>query len=157
LFYTTVYAITLLCAFGVIGAVRRQIGGDDLKDFAGLAAHSPFLAAALSIFLLSLAGLPPLAGFFGKFYLFSTTLRVAPDHGLLWLVVLALFGSFVSLYYYLIPIKLMFVDQPLSGEKMSALSTSLLARATIAILAATVLALGLVPQALAAQIIAAMP
>lgn len=157
LFYTTIYAITLLGAFGVVGVVRKQIGGDDLKDFAGLAMRSPFLAAALSIFLLSLAGLPPLAGFFGKFYLFSTTLRVAPGHGLLWLVVLSLFGSFVSLYYYLIPIKLMFVDQPLANEKGSALSTSLLARVTIAILAAAVLALGLIPQALAAQIVAAMP
>ena len=51
--------------------------------------------------MLSLAGLPPLAGFFGKFYLFSAALRAGGNHGLLWLVALALFGSLISLYYYL--------------------------------------------------------
>src|SRR5206468_2711367 len=65
LFYTSVYAVTLIGAFAVVGVVRRQSGGDDLQNFAGLAARSPFLAASMSIFLLSLAGLPPLAGFFG--------------------------------------------------------------------------------------------
>ena len=61
--------------------------------------------------MLSLAGLPPLAGFFGKFYLFSAAFRADQDHGLLWLVALALFGSFVSLYYYLIVLKVIFVDK----------------------------------------------
>src|SRR6267378_1232008 len=69
LFYTTTYAITLIGAFAVVGAVRRETGDDDLQNFAGLAARSPLLAACMSIFFLSLAGLPPLAGFFGKFYL----------------------------------------------------------------------------------------
>src|SRR5205085_5325904 len=68
LFYTSVYAVTLIGAFAVVGVARRETGGDDLQNFAGFATRSPFLAAAMSIFLLSLAGLPPLAGFFGKFY-----------------------------------------------------------------------------------------
>src|SRR6195256_113589 len=102
LFYTSVYAVTLIGAFAVVGAVRRESGGDDLQNFSGLAARSPFLAACMSIFFLSLAGLPPLAGFFGKFYLFSAAYRAGENHGLLWLVAIALFGSFVSLYYYLI-------------------------------------------------------
>lgn len=157
LFYTTVYAITLVGAFAVIGIVRQETGGDDLNNFAGLAGRSPFLAGALAIFLLSLAGLPPLAGFFGKFYLFSTTLRAGPNHGLLWLVVLALFGSFVSLYYYLIPLKRMFVDQSSSTGQSLSVQSSLLTRATIAILAAAVVVLGVIPQAWTAQIIAAMP
>src|SRR5205807_459150 len=110
LFYTSVYAVTLIGAFAVVGAVRRETGGDDLQNFSGLAARSPFLAACMSIFLLSLAGLPPLAGFFGKFYLFSTAFRAGGNHGLLWLVAVALFGSFVSLYYYLIVLKVIFVD-----------------------------------------------
>ena len=71
LFYTTIYALTLLGAFGVVGFVKRETGGEDLADFAGLSARSPLLAGCLAIFVLSLAGLPPLAGFFGKFYLFS--------------------------------------------------------------------------------------
>src|SRR6266704_732680 len=69
LFYTSIYAVTLVGAFAVVGVVRRESGDDDLQNFAGLASRSPFLAASMSIFLLSLAGLPPLAGFFGKFYL----------------------------------------------------------------------------------------
>ena len=111
LFYTTTYAVTLIGAFAVVGAVRRETGGDDLQNFSGLAARSPFLAACMAIFFLSLAGLPPLAGFFGKFYLFSAAFRAGANHGLLWLVAVALFGSFVSLYYYLIVLKVIFVDQ----------------------------------------------
>src|SRR6266404_5293039 len=98
LFYTTVYAFTLVGAFGVVALVRRETGGDDLTNFSALWSRSPLLAGCMAIFLLSLAGLPPLAGFFGKFYLFSVALRSGANHGLLWLVALALFGSLVSLY-----------------------------------------------------------
>ena len=108
LFYTTIYAITLVGAFGVVALVRRETGGDDLADFAGLRTRSPLLAGCMAIFMLSLAGLPPLAGFFGKFYLFSAALRTGDNHGLLWLVALALFGSLISLYYYLIVLKVDF-------------------------------------------------
>src|SRR5690349_9048403 len=85
LFYTTVYAITLIGAFGVVGLVRRETSGDDLQNFAGLSARSPLLAGCMLIFMLSLAGMPPLAGFFGKFYLFSVAFRAGPNHGLAWL------------------------------------------------------------------------
>lgn len=154
LFYTTIYAVTLVGAFAVTGIVRRETGGDNLQNFAGLAARSPFAAACMSIFMLSLAGLPPLAGFFGKFYLFSVALRA--DHGLLWLVIIALFGSFVSLYYYLIVLKFVFVErtpQPHSSAVISRFATN----ATIAILAAAVICFGLLPETLAARIIAALP
>src|SRR5712691_11265929 len=111
LFYTTIYAITLVGAFGVVALVRRETGGDELINFSGLWSRSPLLAGCMSIFMLSLAGLPPLAGFFGKFYLFSVAFRAGDNHGLLWLVVLALLGSFISLYYYLIVLKVIFVDE----------------------------------------------
>ena len=114
LFYTTIYAITLVGAFGVVGFVRRETGGDDLRDFAGLRTRSPLLAGCMAVFMLSLAGLPPLAGFFGKFYLFSVALRSGSNHGLLWLVALALFGSLISLYYYLIVLKAIFLDAAVS-------------------------------------------
>ena len=158
LFYTSIYAITLIGAFAVVGIVRREMGGDDLQNFAGFAARSPFLAASMSIFLLSLAGLPPLAGFFGKFYLFSATFRASANHGLLWLVGLALFGSFVSLYYYLVPLKLMFVDKG-SGSTghRSPTTDHLVESSTVAVLAAAVLACGLMPQTLTEQILAALP
>ena len=102
-------------AFGVVALVRRETGGDDLKNFAGLRTRSPLLAGCMAIFMLSLAGLPPLAGFFGKFYLFSAALRSGGNHGLLWLVALALFGSLISLYYYLLVLKVIFVDESPEG------------------------------------------
>ena len=159
LFYTTVYAVTLVGAFAVVGVVRRDTGGDDLQNFAGFAKRSPFLAACMSIFLLSLAGLPPLAGFFGKFYLFSAAFRAGANHGLLWLVGLALFGSFVSLYYYLIPLKMMFVDRASASDSGHSLPATrhLVANATIAVLAGAVLFFGLMPQTLAARILATLP
>src|SRR5258705_9047435 len=98
LFYTTIYAVTLVGAFGVVALVRRETGGDELTNFSALSSRSPLLAGCMAVFLLSLAGLPPLAGFFGKFYLFIVALRACPNHGLLWLVALALLGSFISLY-----------------------------------------------------------
>src|SRR5215217_5208488 len=113
LFYVTVYAVTLVGAFGVVAAVRRETGGDDIANFYGLASRSPLLAGCMAIFMLSLAGIPPLAGFFGKFYVFSAALGAGANNGLLWLVVIALFGSFISLYYYLIVLKAIFVDAPL--------------------------------------------
>jgi NADH-quinone oxidoreductase subunit N len=158
LFYAAVYAITLIGAFGVVAVVRRETGGDDLKDFSGLAGRAPLLAGCMAVFMLSLAGIPPLAGFFGKFYLFSAALRAGGNYGLLWLVALALFGSFVSLYYYLIVLKAIFVDQPsLTTASSTAHSTpDLLQRITVSVLAAAILLFGLMPDSLAARILAAV-
>jgi NADH-quinone oxidoreductase subunit N len=158
LFYATVYAITLVGAFGIIAVVRRQTGGDDFSNFRGLASRSPLLAGCMSIFMLSLAGIPPLAGFFGKFYIFSVALRAGANQGLLWLVGVALLGSFISLYYYLLVLKTIFVDEPLlpAGRHID-VQPDLLARTTIAVLAAAVLLLGVAPEILAARILAAVP
>jgi NADH-quinone oxidoreductase subunit N len=158
LFYATVYAITLVGAFGVVAVVRSETGGDDVKNFSGLAAQAPLLAACMAIFMFSLAGIPPLAGFFGKFYLFSAALRAGGDHGLLWLVGLALFGSFVSLYYYLIVLKAIFVDPPSrTAPAHDHVSSDLLQRITVTVLAAAVLFFGIMPDILASRILAAVP
>src|SRR5213592_4112293 len=106
LFYATIYAITLVGAFGVVAMVRRETGGDNFSNFRGLVSRSPLIAGCMCVFMLSLAGIPPLAGFFGKFYLFSAALRAGANNGLLWLVAVALLGSFISLYYYLMVLKL---------------------------------------------------
>ena len=113
----------------------------------------------MSIFMLSLAGLPPLAGFFGKFYLFSVAFRAGGNHGLLWLVVLALFGSFVSLYYYLIVLRAIYVDKMPATEtgRWSLVPGHFVANATIAVLAAAVLLLGVLPETLAALIAKTIP
>jgi NADH-quinone oxidoreductase subunit N len=186
LFYTTVYAFTLVGAFGVVALVKRhsgserqsnagaartsvrqsgsdrETGGDDLINFAGLASRSPLLAGCMAIFMLSLAGLPPLAGFFGKFYLFSAAMRADQNHGLLWLVALALFGSLISLYYYLIVLKVIFVDEaPLESASPMPLrlapSGDFFQRAAISALAALILFLGIIPGPLVARIVASVP
>src|SRR5881398_690228 len=159
LFYTTTYAITLVGAFGVVGFVRHETGGDDLSNFSGLCSRSPLMAGCMAIFMLSLAGIPPLAGFFGKFYLFSAALRVSGDHGLLWLVALALFGSLISLYYYLIVLKAIFVDEAAvpATHRVDSFSSDLLQRSTVIGLAAAVLLLGIMPGILATRILAAVP
>ena len=154
LFYTTVYAATLLGAFGVVASVRAASGGDDLSHFGGLRARSPVLAACMAIFMLSLSGLPPLAGFFGKFYLFSAALGAGEKHGLLWLVVLALFGSLISLYYYLTILKAIFVDEP-AGE-LSPVVPAPPQRITLTVLAAVVFMLGVLPTNLVSRIIASL-
>ena len=159
LFYVTTYAITLVGAFGVVAMVQRETGGDDISSFRGLASRSPLLAACMSVFMLSLAGIPPLAGFFGKFYLFSAALRSAADHGLLWLVTIALLGSFISLYYYLIVLKAVFVDEPApqAARNANVVPADLLPRTIVAVLAAAILLIGVAPQTVAAQILAAVP
>src|SRR2546430_529588 len=159
LFYASVYAVTLVGAFGVVAMVRHETGGDDFSNFRGLAFRSPFMAGCMAIFMLSLAGIPPLAGFFGKFYVFSAALRATPNHGLLWLVVVALLGSFVSLYYYLIVLKAIFVDEAAvpATHRVDSFSSDLLQRSTVIGLAAAVLLLGIMPGILATRILAAVP
>jgi len=158
LFYTTIYAITLVGAFGIVALVRRETGGDDIANFSGLFLRSPLLTGCMSIFLLSLAGIPPLAGFFGKFYLFSAALRAGGSYGLLWLVAVALFGSFISLYYYLMVLKAIFVDEPLlrAALEVDVVAPDLLVRTAIALLATAVLLLGLAPAILTTPILAAL-
>jgi NADH-quinone oxidoreductase subunit N len=159
LFYTTIYAITLVGAFGVVALVRSDTGGDDFSNFAGLVSRSPLLAGCMAIFMLSLAGIPPLAGFFGKFYLFSAALRANESYGLLWLIAVALAGSFISLYYYLIVLKAIFVDEPSKGgaDHFPAVTDHVLQRFTVSLLAAAVLLLGVMPDMLAARIIGTLP
>ncbi|HEX8489832.1 MAG TPA: proton-conducting transporter membrane subunit, partial [Chthoniobacterales bacterium] len=115
----------------------------------------PLLAGCMAVFLLSLAGLPPLAGFFGKFYLFTAALRVGGDHGLLWLVALALFGSLISFYYYLMVLKVIFVDKSVST--LPGLKLDFLQRSSIAVLAGIVLFLGRFPGGLVWKISSSLP
>ena len=159
LFYTTVYAITLIGAFGVVGVVRRETGGDNFSNFRGLSSRSPLLAGCMAIFMLSLAGIPPLAGFFGKFYLFSAALHAGANQALLWLVALGLVGSFVSLYYYLLVLKAIFVDvsSVASAEPRERMRAVSLQEITVTLLGAAVVLLGVMPNILASRILAAIP
>ncbi len=154
LFYSTIYAIAVLGAFGVVGCVRRVTGGDDLAHFAGLARRSPVLAGAMAIFLLSLAGLPPLAGFFGKFYLFSAAFGAGENQALLWLVALALLGSLLSLYYYLLVLKAIFLD-PAPVDRVD-IAPHRLDEIVLCLLAAITIFCGVMPSVLLDPILSAL-
>jgi NADH-quinone oxidoreductase subunit N len=109
LFYLLIYTFTTAGAFGVILLLER--GGEEavsVGDTAGLAARHPLAALALSVFLLSLVGIPPTAGFVGKFYLFGAAVR----SGYIWLAVLGVLNSAVAAYYYLRVIVTMYMREP---------------------------------------------
>lgn len=95
MFYLLSYSIATICAFGAYMVVAEEKGDGSFAAFNGLSKHSPFLAAVLALSMLSLAGIPPLAGFFGKYFLFTAVFAKYP-----WLVVLAVINSAISIYYY---------------------------------------------------------
>lgn len=97
MFYLFMYLFTNIAAFGVIMVVSNVTGSEKLEDFNGLSRRSPYLALVMLLALLSLSGIPPTAGFFGKFFLF----RAAVDAGLWWLALIGIINAFVALYYYL--------------------------------------------------------
>jgi NADH-quinone oxidoreductase subunit N len=143
-YYVITYALTALGAFGVVAVVQEATGGEKLSDFSGLSRRAPLLSLCMMVFMLSLAGLPPLAGFFGKFYVFSAALHAATHSlGLLWLVTLALATSAVSLYYYLQVLKAIFV-LPGIGES-AGVRVPAITQITLVLLALAVLGLGCAP------------
>jgi NADH-quinone oxidoreductase subunit N len=153
-YYATTYGLTTIGAFGVVGVVERN-GGETLEDFAGLSRRSPLVAVCLMVFLLSLAGIPPLAGFFGKFYLFTAAAGAGSGSlGLIWLVILAIAMSAVSLYYYLQVLKRAFVAPPPEGAKPFVASP--IEGLAIATLALAVVVLGALPMLLLGPIIEAI-
>jgi NADH-quinone oxidoreductase subunit N len=140
-YYVITYGLATVGAFGVVSFVQNHRGGDRLADFAGLSRRSPLVAFCLAVFLLSLAGIPPLSGFFGKFYVFAAALQ--RDLGLLWLVILALAMSAVSLYYYLQVLKQAFVAPAEDAESRA--SADWITQLILAILAGAVIVLGCFP------------
>src|SRR6266478_4523892 len=109
LFYLLTYTFTTAGAFGVITLCERARGeAVEVVDYAGLARRHPMLAAALGIFLLSLVGIPPLAGFVGKFYVFGAAVRA----GYVWLAVIGVLNSAAAAYYYLRIIVYMYMREP---------------------------------------------
>jgi NADH-quinone oxidoreductase subunit N len=109
LFYLLAYTFTTVGTFGVIALCERA-GEEavDVRDYAGFGRRHPLLALTLSLFLLSLVGIPPLAGFVGKFYLFGAAVRA----GYLWLAVIAVLNSAAAAYYYLSVIVSMYMEEP---------------------------------------------
>jgi NADH-quinone oxidoreductase subunit N len=144
LFYIIVYAVTNLGAFGVVAALSSRAGGDEMQNFDGMAKRAPFLSLLMLIFVLSLAGIPPLGGFFGKFYLFASAVQKDAQHfGLLWLVILGIVMSAVSLYYYLILLKHIYV---IEGSDQSPIVTPTYLNVALGLVALAVVALGVYPK-----------
>jgi NADH-quinone oxidoreductase subunit N len=154
IFYTITYGLTVAGAFGVVMVVEAKTGGARLEDFAGLSRREPLLSFCMMIFMLSLAGIPPLAGFFGKFYLFTAVAGGAKDLGMLWLVFLAVAMSAVSLYYYLKVLKQIYVA-PAPADAAGAPS-ALSSRVLVGALALGVIGLGCAPDLLVGPLLAAM-
>lgn len=143
LYYVITYGLATIGAFGVLAALEQE-GVDEMEGLAGLSSRAPWLSFCMLVFLLSLAGIPPLSGFFGKFFVFSSALHAGS--GLLWLVALAIAMSVVSLYYYLKVLKQIYVlDSTAEDEDVR---TPLLMRATIGAIALLVVVLGCCPDLL---------
>ncbi|HSC71554.1 MAG TPA: NADH-quinone oxidoreductase subunit N, partial [Candidatus Methylomirabilis sp.] len=140
LFYSLVYALMTIGAFGMVVLLTRgTVRGDQIDDFTGLAQKSPLAAAVMLLFLLSLTGIPPTAGFVGKFYLFAA----AVEKGYIWLVLIAVVNSAISLFYYMRVVMVMYMrDQPAGGI---ALSPSLALYAGLFLAATGTLLLGIFP------------
>ncbi len=114
MFYAFLYVFATAGAFTVAAYFYNVTGSDELKDYAGLSQRSPLMAAVMLVALLSMAGIPPLAGFVGKFYLFKTIVD-----GYLWLVFIGLIMSMVSVYYYLRVALVMYRDEPVDPSPIS--------------------------------------
>jgi len=115
LFYLLAYLFANIGAFAVVIAVSHAIGSDEIEDYSGLNRRSPFLAFAMLLFLLSLAGVPPLAGFIGKLYIFLAAIK----EGLYTLIAVGLINIIISMYYYLVVVKKMYINEPVDPSPLS--------------------------------------
>ncbi len=142
LFYSVSYTLMQIGAFVVVSVIEKNNSENlDFSDYAGLSKKSPFLAALMSIFMLSLAGIPPFAGFFGKYLLFSSSLET----GYLWLVIIGVASSVISLYFYLGLIVQMYFKE---GNDTELQTDPGIASITLIVAAIGVVLLGIVPSLL---------
>jgi len=122
-----IYVVMNGGAFGCIIAMRRGgVARERIADLAGLSRTAPMLALAMAVFMFSMAGIPPLAGFFGKLYVFVA----AVNAGLWPLAILGVLASVVSAFYYLRIVKVMYVDAPEGGFDARPASLSVVVAAT---------------------------
>jgi NADH-quinone oxidoreductase subunit N len=138
LYYLSAYAVSSLAAFAVLGIIEKEQGNLSIESFNGLFKRSPFIAVAMTIALLSLAGIPPLPGFFGKYMVFA----LAVENGFTGLVVVAVITSLIGAYYYFRIIIAMFMKEGSASPVQ--LSTS--AKALAMLLIVVTLMLGIFPN-----------
>ena len=139
IFYMVVYLFANLGAFTIVTIISNGDDSELVDDYAGLSRRSPMLALAMLLFLLSLAGIPPMAGFIGKVYLFAAIMQ----DGLIWLLLVAVLNSVISLYYYLEIARQMYIVPPETNDPVRP-SRALFAALLIALIG--VLLLGIYPN-----------
>jgi NADH-quinone oxidoreductase subunit N len=127
-FYLIAYLVTNLAAFGIVMTFSQVVGSDDISAYSGLSRRKPWLALAMLVAFLSLAGMPPLAGFMAKIFVFAAAVKV----GLIWLAFIGVLNSIVGLYYYLSVLKVVYLfrsddeDKPLAISRSYTLALSIL-------------------------------
>ena len=139
MFFLLAYMFANLGAFAVVIGVGNLIKSDEIDDYSGLNRRSPFLAASMLLFLLSLAGVPPLAGFIGKLYIFVAAI----EQELYTLLIVGLINIVISLYYYLIVVKKMYINEPTDPTP---LTISVPLKAAVGVGVAGTLLLGIYPK-----------
>lgn len=116
IYFALIYIFSNLAAFGVVSAISNQTGKENMDDYTGMYQTNPLLSLTMMLALFSLAGIPPVAGFFGKFFLFTA----AAEQGFYVLVLIAVINTIISLYYYLLVVRSMFLrksEQPIEYFK----------------------------------------
>ena len=148
LLYSLFYVFSNMGAFGVAIAVSKATGSNEISDYNYLARRSPFLAAVMLVSLLSLAGIPPLAGFIGKFYLFLAII----EKGQLWLAFLSIGMSVVSVYYYLRVVKVMYFGK--GSQKVEPITVSKSTKLALTISMIVLVSFGIYPSPIINMVIA---
>ena len=136
-YYILVYMISNLAAFGVIAIIENRTGKITIDDYNGLYSTNPKLSIVMMLALFSLAGIPPFAGFFSKFFIFAA----AAEQGFYVLVFIALLNTIISLYYYLLVVKAMFINK--TEEAIAPVRSDIYTRLSLIVCTAGILILGL--------------
>ena len=118
-YYLAAYLVTNLAAFGVVAVVSKAIGSDEIKDYGGLSRRAPGLSLVFLVALLSLAGIPPFGGFVGKVLVFASAVM---NPNMIWLAVIGILNSVIGLYYYLVILKVIYLNRSEQEDQPVALT-----------------------------------
>jgi NADH-quinone oxidoreductase subunit N len=150
IFYLAAYTFMNIGAFTIISIVEGENDSrTDLNSFSGLNSKNPILAAAMALFMFALAGIPPLAGFFGKYYVFVAAIK----SGLTWLAIAGVLASVISIYFYIRVVVLMYFKEPEENFSIQVPSFSLTA---VVICALFIIVFGILPDTLMNLIVLAL-
>jgi NADH-quinone oxidoreductase subunit N len=146
MYYTLVYAVMTIGAFALVTALEKPDRGGtrglELEDYAGVGLRRPFLGLAMATFMFAMAGIPPTAGFFAKFYVFGAAI----EQGHVTLVVIGVLNSALSLYYYLRVVVYMYMRQPAEGVEPARIFDDTGVRVVLALSLIAVIWLGFGPS-----------